>query len=262
MSNWSDVFESFYTRFILRDAVAKVTPGLGFAIGIATLFATRTEILDWFRGLPTPLWLLVLGFAWLLGLTIQSFAELPVWYLRIGSSSRCERVGLLWYWPPGLLGRDWSKVLVASRYLFAAQQYSDHAARFERFEAIKEACGITYVTLLLLSIIHAVALGITTKCVWCCPGSATRMLQFLSVFIILILLRRMHIQNMWRQYLYAHDLLGRESEVQKKVEGLKEVLAQKIDEPKQDLLIFTSLMLILLVLAYIAGVGACAIGIV
>lgn len=260
MSDWSNLFESFYTGFVIRDVVAKVTPGLVLAMGIATLFVTPSALFIWFRDLPSPLWFLVVASAWLLGLAIQSFAELHIWWIRVDSSSTLERVGLLWYWPLGLSGSDWSKVLVASRYLFASGNYSDHAARFERFEAIKEACGISYVAILLLLVIRAMAFGITTKCLWCQPPLPVEYLLFFFTLGFLILLRRMHIMNVWRQYLYARDLLEKDLEVQKKVEGLKEVLAKKIAEPKTSLCIFGIVTLLIMVLSYIVGV--LAIGVV
>lgn len=172
-----------------------------------------------------------------------------------------ERVGLLWYWPPGLSGDDWSKILVASRHFFASGQYSDHALRFERFDVIKEACAISYVAIFLLLIIHAAALGIATKCL--CLPSTTSLLTFLLAFSILILLQQMHINNMWRQYLYARDLLVKDSVIGRKVEGLKTVFDKKIDKPPPSLCISViATMLVLITLAYFIGAGASIMGVV
>jgi len=92
------LFESFYTRHILRDLLAKIAPGALLLVGVrVAIWSTHQAILD-MKELNFGAWLVFAAVAWLTGLGLQGLGELtgrckylPVQYCtRRNGQSRCE----------------------------------------------------------------------------------------------------------------------------------------------------------------------------
>jgi hypothetical protein len=79
------LFDALYEKLVLRDLFGKVVPGIAFMLCMAMGLCGSDLTGRILRGMPTPLWLSTLGFAWLLGFSFQYFGE---------------RIGLLKSHPP------------------------------------------------------------------------------------------------------------------------------------------------------------------
>ena len=71
----SDLFEAFYSRFILRDFMAKIVPGSIVIISI--LIATTNDFteIDVLIRLSFWAWIIFIGISWLFGIAIQGMGE-------------------------------------------------------------------------------------------------------------------------------------------------------------------------------------------
>jgi len=77
----SDLFDSFYTKFILRDLFGKIIPGYILLICIiGTCLPKQNFFL--LQSMSVGLWILSLGIAWLLGLAIQGIGILTRQFRR------------------------------------------------------------------------------------------------------------------------------------------------------------------------------------
>jgi hypothetical protein len=70
------VLDSFYDKLVLRDLVGKIVPGIAFIFSLVAGL-TGLDVLD---HLPDKmnifLWVVVVGFAWLLGFALQALGEI------------------------------------------------------------------------------------------------------------------------------------------------------------------------------------------
>jgi len=197
-------FESLYSRFILRDVFAKATPGAIVFLGFALWWAPPIYVIEWFtRDHSWGFWLFFFSSAWLLGLAIQSFAEV---------------FHFLEYFPPGFrscgnktIDQYNSEFFVAVRDFMKGPENEDHAKRNERFEVIKESCGNTAASVVLVAAVVGARLGFETGVNF--RGdfsySALRLVPFFAAVLwVSYLLYRMHLENCVRQYTYAWRLLN------------------------------------------------------
>ena len=117
MDKLGDIFNAFYTQFILRDVLGKIMPGLILVLVISTGFFNKpSEIIKCLSNLSLMLWLVILGAAWLAGLAVQSFGELRVLPQIRRSKNRCQSLAwtsLLEYLPgfPNKSENDWSEFI-------------------------------------------------------------------------------------------------------------------------------------------------------
>src|SRR5208337_4796393 len=85
------LFDSLYDKLILRDIFGKVVPGSALVLSIVgSLFGLQA--IDRIVGKMTlALWIMVVGFAWLIGFALQYWGE---------------KAGMLWTHPRGSDGSE------------------------------------------------------------------------------------------------------------------------------------------------------------
>jgi len=131
-----NIVDSVYSRFILRDALGKMVPGLILVASITATLVPVPIMVDHARSIPSWGWLAVFGLSWLAAFALQSFGE---------------RTGLFKSLPPGP-DKDlnqWYKDYLRFKTHAAPQAIREH----ERFVVIMEACGNASVALLVSAIL-------------------------------------------------------------------------------------------------------------
>ena len=126
MDNFFGIVEAFYSRFILRDLLAKVVPGSLLIIIISQRIIPVEITLGKISFLPG---LLFISVSWVAGFAIQGVGE---------------KLKLIKYHIDGA---------AANRYKsFLRQSGAQNNKDIERIVVIKETCGNTYVSLLMIFI--------------------------------------------------------------------------------------------------------------
>jgi hypothetical protein len=194
MSELTNIFDAFYSRFVLRDFLAKVIPGLIliFALGSA---ATTTGFVGIYAILSFGAWLVLLAVAWVSGFAVQAFGK----WLR-----------LIKHLPDGVDAKEfWKAELEFYKRLGVVEQ-----RRFELLGVIKQTCGNTFVALLVLLAIFV----IDGTADWISSGStASTTVSFAALysifaFIIVViglayLLRGVHNDYVQKQYDFMNQAL-------------------------------------------------------
>jgi hypothetical protein len=71
MDNLVTLFDHFYTRFVLRDFLAKIIHGSILLIGFLLLYESPLEAIKAVDQIPTSILLLSIGIAWLVAFVLQ-----------------------------------------------------------------------------------------------------------------------------------------------------------------------------------------------
>ena len=155
MEDLAALFDAFYTRFVLRDLLAKITPGAIVLVAIFTIFIWQPEnVAHYLAGLTFWAWTILLAFSWITGMTIQSIGEF---------------LGMIRYYPKKdkkdneLDRKEWYKLRVE----FSKWATPDEERVDERFIVIKEACGNGSIALLVVSILLAVKIFLLVPQLFC-----------------------------------------------------------------------------------------------
>lgn len=184
------LIDALYSRLLLRDVFGKVVPGaivlFTFVITLTSPEAGRNTITT----LPFGAWIVVFGLAWVVGFAVQSFGE---WALP-GSMK------LLRYFPKDVDEKKWLKLRAKFRI---HPDYDKHTQNHERLVVIKEACGNSYISLSISTI-----LWLVDRLLDMSADSVLReVLDHVHLVIldlgVILLLARMHFVHVQRQ----HDLL-------------------------------------------------------
>jgi hypothetical protein len=74
--NWArELIDAFYTKFLLRDLLAKAVPG-GLALAVGTLALAKAADLRVIPiDIPLPVWAFMIGASWMLGMALQAVGE-------------------------------------------------------------------------------------------------------------------------------------------------------------------------------------------
>ena len=207
MNDLGQLFDAFYSHFILRDFFGKIAPGTIFLSALALWFKSPTDLLEISKGIPLVLWLLFLAIAWLAGFAVQSFGEYE--FRALGP--------LILYDPRFPEKADYGADFhVDYRDLLRTGEYPQDDRQIERFVVIKEACGNGYVAILLsigvlaLKVGHNIALNFGVGLLDHELVATAQVIVFLLP--IMVLLRRMHYEHVWRQYEYSQKFLVKYSE--------------------------------------------------
>jgi SAM-dependent methyltransferase len=128
--NLTELFNSFYNNFILRDIVAKIVPGVLLTFSIATLKYEPARVLQYVREAST---------------IELAFATAASWVIAFGVQAMGEARGLIRLWPKELNTDDVRRHMVC----FGRRATVEEKRIVERYVAIKEACGLGYLTLLI-----------------------------------------------------------------------------------------------------------------
>lgn len=191
MSDAPGIFDSLYSRLILRDLLAKILPGT-MLLGTVAYAALPT---DTFRALLDPsLWLALstLGCGWLTAFAIQGLGE---------------KYGFIKNDPSGFNRTDTYKLMVQ----FDRTARPSQQMQAERLLVIKEACGNGSLAL-LLSVLVTIVFWPLRLIAYKAPLAGmlrTALWPFGSLLILYLVaawsLRYMHLRHRehWRTYMQA-----------------------------------------------------------
>jgi hypothetical protein len=124
MSELSNLFDSFYSRFVLRDLLAKVLPGLIVISAVVVSFYCPGQALEYVNSMSGWLWLGMLGLGWLVGFAAQGLGE---------------KVGLIRYFPRSMYANELAYFKVAADFDHCAPLMQQR--KHERLVIVMEACG-------------------------------------------------------------------------------------------------------------------------
>ena len=211
MSDLGNIFNSFYSKLILRDLCGKVVPGSILLLALISSFIKQGH-LD-LTSLPLAVWILGFGFAWITGFAVQALGE---------------KTGLIRYYPRILNHKAWTIVareqLSASElskkggsedegqknwmefyYKFSSIADDGAIQQRERLVVIKEACGNTFVALLLTEVklgLDVVLNGWFSWELWRPHLAAVAIVVCMTV--LLSVMHRLHVN---RQFVYMMEIV-------------------------------------------------------
>ena len=196
MKELTNFFDAFYSRFVLRDLMAKIGPGsiTLAAIGIILSGASDVYIAS-IISMSFWGWIIFIAIAWLIGFSIQGLGEILKiirYYPRYEDSNKKKKLEL----------NRWYRIL--NDFRNNATKIDDQ--QNERLVIIKEACGNGSLSLLLSSyllIMHYLIKSIVSgeNILERFIQSILPILPILGLIPILIIsLYYMHIQHINRQY--------------------------------------------------------------
>ena len=156
----NQIFDAFYTRLVLRDVFGKAFPGLIVLLAIDASYEWNIRCMISYASLLEVGGLVAAS--WILGLTVQSLGEVrnkgigrliydlpPLVHEKSQESSNIKKRGLS------------IPVERTLRTLFrqntSKPEDSDQRIQYERFVVIKEACGNTYVAIMLCAAVHTMS---------------------------------------------------------------------------------------------------------
>jgi len=156
MNQLTNVFDAFYSRFLLRDLCGKILPGSILLFSIAAIRFSYSQISQFLTSMPWELWIAGAASGWVAGCAVQALGE---WS------------GLLWPFPgqpvrwaqqrhniivrgfagvPSLFLRS-NRMRLNTGYInvrsFGMVASPGEQKLLERFVVIKEACGNTSLAL-------------------------------------------------------------------------------------------------------------------
>ncbi len=139
------VFESFYTRHILRDLLGKMAPGALVLVGVRVATWSAHQAIQDMKEANLGAWLVFAAVAWLAGLGLQGIGEISGRWCR--------------YFPVQYCTREKGKSRNEAEAEFQAKLTmldsntgvtTEQRQRFERLVLIKEAAGNACLALLTL----------------------------------------------------------------------------------------------------------------
>lgn len=139
-NGWQNIFDSFYTRFVLRDFFGKIVPGGILLSAIAVSVMSPASVIKYIASMSFWAWIVALGVSWLTAFAIQSFAEKPLPKKLLPKG--CD-FSLIRYYPRGRNQKESYDL----RFYFHQKASPDEKRQAERFVVIKEACGNGYVAI-------------------------------------------------------------------------------------------------------------------
>jgi hypothetical protein len=207
----SSIFSGFYSHFILRDLLAKITPG---SIVLLTIFSTLFTlkdglmIFDYLKNFFT--WSIFIIVSWLIGFAIQGVGEY---------------VGIIRYYPKKV-GND---KLDDSEWYQTRLKFLKNAGEFEKREeerlcVVKEACGngcVCLIISLILVILNVIQINFVESVNWFQVGFSDSMLNhyllnhnvlyfyllLIFIFILMVSLWYLHKKNIMREYKYLNEYI-------------------------------------------------------
>ena len=223
MSDLKDLFEAFYGKLILRDFFAKIVPG---ALLLTCLMYPSIPPREFITSVSASVWLWIffVGLAWSAGFGVQAFGEI---------------YGFIRYYPKILEKMDWKQIRAKYPTLKNLdgknvegefdreigdtnfQEFLDDFDRApknpaqtqqrERFVVIKEACGNTYLALMIGLIkveLDNVILMMTSssiKFTW--SETFTHSPSMILVAALVYYLYKMHLIHVDRQFRHMMKIL-------------------------------------------------------
>lgn len=182
----SNLFDSFYTHFVLRDFVGKVIPGaivvvaFGYTVPSFRAFvdcglcADDPWLIWWLGEIPLVVWLFLIGAFWLTGVAIQRLGEHPRAYCHLVNRARrlqrqkskiprrACRACCRWCWRPYTKSMLRKRAKEQRDFLKAATpRQLQHA---ERSDVIRESSQNTAIAVGIAVVLFAGTIAITRCC--------------------------------------------------------------------------------------------------
>ena len=170
MDDLKTFFDSFYDRFVLRDFFGKVIPGSILLFSVTLSLSSFPVVLFYLNNLNIYLWIFLVGVGWITGFTIQSFGD---------------RLKLVRYFSGDIKQENERKHNYKTQQDFYDSEPSAPIRQtYERLIVIKEACGNSYVSLIISLIIFIIAFIVSFKDN--CQYNLTDCFQLGLIFILFI----------------------------------------------------------------------------
>jgi len=187
MSLVGEVTNSFYGNFLLRDLVAKITPGVTVLFAALTLKYEPEFLVQQIRDMSIVEIVFFLSSAWILAFAFQALGI----YL-----------GLIKQWPYDMPMETSREYIVK----FNRQAKVEEKRIVERYVVIKEACGLGHVALAMSVVMFLI--GTATRNSKTIAETLTTFLRIswdnsfvlLLVLAVILSLRLSHIKHLERQY--------------------------------------------------------------
>ena len=189
MGDFGPVFESLYTRLILRDLCGKVAPGALILVTGGTILTSKAEVLAAMNGAGLGTWLVFGAIAWLGGLAVQGMGELTslIPYLPVR------------YFPTDVKETEFRKKIVD----FDAEAVAtpDDKQRHERLVVIMEAAGNGCLALFFSLVLVVIGRS----------GALHRLWPALILVLLTILgFGKLHYANVCRAYEHMEKVIDRQ----------------------------------------------------
>lgn len=181
----ADLFQAFYTQFILRDLLGKVAPGALLLLAVSLTEISFSTAIEHISEASREVWVVTTVVAWVVGLSLQGFGEI---------------LGLVKYHMKLEDTTNWQRMQAD----FHAKATPSQEKHNERFVVIKEASGNAAVAI-GLSIVIACALKLDATTLGL--SSVYVALGFMAV-ILLCGLTKMHRMNLERGHNYIDAVAG------------------------------------------------------
>jgi len=137
----ASLFDSFYSKFILRDLFGKIIPGLIIFFPITWIVFSPSDFQFAYGELFTNIWIwiLLIGIFWITGFAIQGFGDM----VSVKLKKRGKKFFLLRYYPLNVTRDEFYKVHID----FNKKANSSESKVVERLIVIKESCGNGHIAL-------------------------------------------------------------------------------------------------------------------
>lgn len=217
--------DALYTRLVLRDFFGRVLPGIVVLWAFAPFLELSYPAATLLGTLNLGQWLLLIAAAWVTAFVVQRLGELRfpivgriVFYsppFNVKELATAEPDDAAW----GTLAANplwWYQLVIAFRTATAHAEEAEHRLQLERAVVIKEACGNNCVALGLATTVAVFLHALGSKGAALISAAligewVSDALQHAPIAIAvlgtLVLLRRLHLEHVWRQYVYARSVL-------------------------------------------------------
>jgi uncharacterized membrane protein len=145
------LFDAFYDKLILRDVFGKMVPGVALMATVLASLLGLDTVDHLLSRMTTILWLVVVGFSWLIGFALQYVGEV------------CRALRICPPDPDGQYDRDAFHECWAKFHEVATPIEHVHA---ERLNIIKEACGNASVAIVCGLVVVLFAVSVKGASSW------------------------------------------------------------------------------------------------
>lgn len=189
MSEVSNIIDSLYSKLLLRDVFGKIVPGIIVILTIAVSLSSLSVVIDFLKGAGFALWTLLIGAAWVVAFSVQSFGEF---------------CGLIRYHRKEIQLKEYYKL----RHQFNSLADDRERMQLERIIVIKEACGNGYAALALSLLILFADIWVESPSIQVVVNSVSGTYHVLVFCVgIILFLGRMHFVHIDRTETYMNAII-------------------------------------------------------
>ncbi len=176
MEDFFGIVEAFYARFILRDLLAKITPGSIVLLAMAKNIAINDVLISLISNFSFVFGVLIISISWIVGFGIQGLGE---------------KLKLIKYHENEEAQENYSK--------FLKYGDKDQQKDVERVVVIKETCGNSYIALIIMFIINLCYMVMDENYVSLKEILFKNFPNLIILIILIYSLRYMHFEHVKRQ---------------------------------------------------------------